>query len=75
MSKVYVTEGGSFDQYGCFKGSGIIGVDKNPSDAVRYPISRGYFRQNCYRSSIDFVIIYKDPDSSEGFRVTSIDAY
>lgn len=73
MSKVFVTESGSIDQYGIFKGSGIIGVDKNPSDAVRYPISRGCYRHRAYHSSIDVVIIYKNPDSSEGYRVTSID--
>ena len=75
MSKVYVTESGSFDKYGFFNGSGIIGVDKEPRSAVGYPISRGYFRHKFLRSSIDFVILYKDPDSSEGFRVTSIDEY
>lgn len=75
MSKVYVTESGSFDKYGCFNGKGIIAVESNPSDAVRFPVSRGCFRYNVFSSSIDFVIIYKDPNSSIGYRVTSIDAY
>lgn len=75
MSKVYVTESGSFDKYGVFNGNGIIGVDSKPRFAVGYPISQGCFRHQFLRSSIDVVITYKDPDSSNGFRVSSIDAY
>ena len=75
MSKVYVTESGSFDKYGFFNGNGIIGVDSKPRFAVGYPISQGYYRHEILRSSVDVIILYKDPDSSNGFRVTSIDAY
>lgn len=75
MSKIYVTESGSFDKYGFFNGKGIIGVDRSAKLAVSFPISQGYFRHQFLRSSIDYVITYKDPDSSNGFRITSIDLF
>lgn len=75
MKKVFVTESGSFDKYGFFNGNGIIGVDSHPRFAVGYPIRQGYFRHEVLRSSVDVIILYKDPDSSNGFRVTSIDEF
>lgn len=75
MSKVYVTESGSFDQYGFFNGNGIIGVDSKPRFAVGYPISQGCYRHEVRKDDLDFAITYKSSFSNWGFRVTSIDAY
>lgn len=75
MSKVYVTEGGYFNDYGQFCGTGIIGVDSHPSFAVRYPISKGCYRHKMTRDCLGFDITYKSSFSDRGYHVTSIDEY
>ncbi len=70
MRKVYVTEGGAFDKYGFFKGSGVIGVDMEPKLAVFYPIRKGCYRYRVYREPSRLVIVYKSPYSNKGYRIT-----
>lgn len=75
MSKVYVTEGGYFNEYGQFCGTGILGVEKNPKFAVRFPIKRGCYRHKVTSDSLGFDITYKSSFSDRGYRVTSIDSF
>lgn len=75
MKKVFVTEGGDFDRHGFFNGSGVIGVDSDPKEAVRYPIKMGCYRYRVYNHPSGLIIVYKSPYFSRGYRVTEINAY
>lgn len=75
MSKVYVTEGGFFNEYGQFCGTGIIGVDKNPKLAIGFPIGRGCYRHEVTRDYLDFSITYKSSFRNRGYRVSSCNVY
>lgn len=75
MSRVYVTEGGYFNDYGQFCGTGVIGVVRNPSFAVRFPICKGCYRHKVRRDFLGFYITYKSSFSDRGYRVSCIDEY
>lgn len=75
MSEVYVTEGGYFNDYGQFCGTGILGVDKSSKLAVRFPIRKGCYRHKVKRNFLGFDITYKSSFSDRGYRVTSIDEF
>lgn len=75
MKRVYVTEGGYFNEYGQFYGTGVIGVDSDPQLAVCFPIRKGYFRHQVNRDSLGFDIVYKSSYSDRGYRITVIDAF
>lgn len=75
MSRVYVTEGGYFNEYGQFYGTGIIAVEKSSKFSVQYPIRRGCYRHEVRKDDLDFAITYKSSFSNRGYRVTAIDAY
>ncbi len=75
MKRVYVTEGGYFNEYGQFCGTGVIGVDNNPKLAVSFPIRQGCYRHEVIRDVLDIIVIYKSSFSDRGFRVTCLDAF
>lgn len=75
MSKVYVTEGGYFNDYGQFCGTSILGVDKDPMLAVSFPISKGCYRHKVSRDFLGFEITYKSSFSNRGYRITSTDLF
>lgn len=75
MSRVYVTEGGYFNEYGQFCGTCILGVDRSSKLAVRFPISRGCYRHETISDFLGFSITYKSSFSNRGYRVTSCDNY
>lgn len=73
MKKVYVTEGGFYDEVGHFCGSGIIGVDSKAKSAIAYIVGLGYKRIGKYKGPGRDVRIYKRPDSYDGIRITVIE--
>ena len=75
MKKVFVTEGGYFNDFGQFCGTGILGVDKSSKLAVRFPISKGCYRHKVTRDCLGFDITYKSSFSDRGYRVSSIDEF
>lgn len=75
MKKVYVTEGGYFNEYGQFCGTGILGVEKSAKFAVSFPIQKGCYRHHVTSDSLGFDITYKSSFSDRGYRVTSIDEF
>lgn len=75
MKRVYVTEGGYFNEYGQFLSTGVIGVDNNPKLAVSFPISVGCYRHRVSFDNLGFVITYKSACTDRGYRVTSSDLF
>lgn len=75
MKRVYVTERGTFDKYGLFQGAGVIGVDQESRLAVSYPLSLGFYRYKSHHLSTMNIIIYKDPFTNEGVRITAINVF
>lgn len=75
MRKVYVTEGGYFNEYGQFCGTGIIGVDSDPRLAVIFPIQNGYYRHEVISDVLGFVIVYNSSFSNRGIRITGTDVF
>ena len=75
MQKVYVTEGGYFNDYGQFCSTGILGVNKDPRLAVSFPIMRGSYRHHVRKDDLGFDITYKSSFSDRGYRVTSTDLF
>lgn len=70
MKRVFVTEGGYFNEYGRFCGTGVIGVDSSPKLAVSFPIQRGCYRHQVVLDDLDFIVIYKSSFSNRGYRIT-----
>lgn len=75
MKRIYVTEGGYFNKYGHFCGTGIIGVDSNPKLAVSFPIQQGSYRHEVIKDVLDLIVIYKSSFSDRGYRITCVDAF
>lgn len=75
MQKVYVTERGDFDEDGRFHVGGVIGVDSMARLAVSFPLSVGCYRHHVDKDDFSLAILYKQPSSYKGFRVTIMEMY